>query len=403
MTRTARLLEKIRSRPSAAFRKAAGSPGTRLSSQFADKALVAAFLVLISIPLLGMVFGFDRSFVLEENRILATWPELKPARHVPGAFPARFEAYFNDQFGFRKRLIYWLALVKVQGLHVTSTPGVTLGREGWLYLASDAAVSSFRATRPFTPGQLETYRLILEERSDWLAARGIPYVLVIAPNKDTIYPEFMAPAYNKVSAGSRLAQLVDYMSSHSKVTIRDVRDDLRQAKRVERIYDMTDSHWNLRGGYIAYARIMQALNVYFPQAKAIPRSDFLDVSKSGAGGDLAKMLGIAQELPEKRFTLVPRNGWHFHHTDEAFPIAARCAHPELTMATERTDAKLPRAVLFRDSFAAQLIPFLAEHFERMLCIWDSAFDRAIIERERPGVVIQEIVERALEGALPIDR
>ena len=73
------------------------------------------------------------------------------------------------------------------------------------------------------------------------------------------------------------------------------------------------------------------------------------------------------------------------------------------MATERTDAKLPRAVLFRDSFAAQLIPFLAEHFERMLCIWDSAFDRAIIEHERPGVVIQEIVERSLEGALPVDR
>ena len=125
--------------------------------------------------------------------------------------------------------------------------------------------------------------------------------------------------------------------------------------------------------------------------------------ESGPGGDLAQMLGIADELPEERLKLVPRDGWHFRHTDEAFPIAARCAHPELTMATERTDAKLPRAVLFRDSFAAQLIPFLAEHFERMLCIWDSAFDRAIIEHERPGVVIQEIVERSIEKALPIDR
>ncbi len=124
---------------------------------------------------------------------------------------------------------------------------------------------------------------------------------------------------------------------------------------------------------------------------------------NGPGGDLARMLGIADRLPEERLTLVPRTGWHFRHTDERFVMAARCAYPELTVATERTDAELPRAVLFRDSFAAQLIPFLAEHFQRILCIWDRNFDRAIVEHERPGVVIQEVVERALEQPVPVDR
>jgi alginate O-acetyltransferase complex protein AlgJ len=403
MTKRTFPLEKVRSRPSTVFRKAAGSASAAPSSRLGDKSLVATFLVLISLPLLGMIFGFDRSFVLEENRNLATQPELKLTRRGLGAFPARFEAYFNDQFGFRKRLIYWLAHVKVQGLGVTSTPGVALGRNGWLYLASDAAISSFRRTRPFTPGQLESYRRIVEARRDWLDVRGIPYVLVIPPNKDTIYPEFMPPAYTRVNSRSRLDQLVEHMKSHSNVPIIDLRNNLRQAKQVERVYDLTDSHWNPLGGYIAYARIMQALSAWFPQAQAIPRSEFLCFFESRPGGDLAKMLGIADKLPEERLKLVPRNGWHFHHSDEAFSIAARCAHPELTMATERTDAELPRAVLFRDSFGAQLIPFLAEHFERMLCIWDSAFDRAIIEHEHPGVVIQEIVERSIEGTLPIDR
>ena len=109
------------------------------------------------------------------------------------------------------------------------------------------------------------------------------------------------------------------------------------------------------------------------------------------------MLGIADRLPEVRLKLEPRTGWHFSHSTESFAIAARTDYPELTMATERQDAGLPRAVLFRDSFAAQLIPFLAEHFERMICIWDNDFDRAIVEHERPAVVIQEVVERALEG------
>jgi hypothetical protein len=400
MTRRVGLLENVRFRPSAVYRKPVTSSRARASGRFADVALVAAFLVLISLPLTGMLFGLDRRFVLEENRKLATRPVLILSRQFLSALPARVEAYFNDQFGFRKRLIYWLALVKFQGLGVSSTSGVTLGKCGWLYLASDAAVSSYRATRPFTPDQLEAYRQIIEARRDWLAARGIAYVFIIPPNKDTIYPEFVPRSYNRVNDASRLDQFVEFMKSRSNVPVLDVRDELRQAKQVERVYDVTDSHWNLLGGYVAYAKMMQALCASYPNAQAIARSEFLDQVEPGAGGDLAKMLGIAEELPELRLTLVPRSGWHFRHTDEAFPIAARCAYPELTMATERTNASLPRAVFFRDSFGAQLIHFLAEHFERMLCIWDKNFDRAIVEHEHPGIVIQELVERSLEGALP---
>ena len=113
------------------------------------------------------------------------------------------------------------------------------------------------------------------------------------------------------------------------------------------------------------------------------------------------MLGIPDRLPEARLKLEPRTGWQVYHPDETFAIAAHTAYPELTTATVRPDAALPRAVLFRDSFAAHLIPFLAEHFERMLCIWDRNFDPAIVEHRTPRVVIQEFVERALEGALPV--
>ena len=61
--------------------------------------------------------------MLEENRNLAARPELKLDRaSARGVIRAGFEAYFNDHFGFRKRLIYWLAIAKVRGLGVTSTP-----------------------------------------------------------------------------------------------------------------------------------------------------------------------------------------------------------------------------------------------------------------------------------------
>ena len=163
-------------------RSSARPPAHRLhasrASRHADLALIAVFVVVICLPLSGLILGLDRTFILEENRNLAAWPAIKTDRATLAALSGKVEAYFNDHFGFRKRLIYWLAIVKVQGLGVTSTPGVTLGTNGWLYLASDSAVQSYRVVRPFTSGQLEAFRQLLEARRDWLAARGIPYLLV---------------------------------------------------------------------------------------------------------------------------------------------------------------------------------------------------------------------------------
>jgi hypothetical protein len=71
---------------------------------------------------------------------------------------------------------------------------------------------------------------------------------------------------------------------------------------------------------------------------------------------------------------------------------------------ERSDAGLPRAVMFHDSFGAHLIPYLSEHFRRIVYAWERpdypVFDGALVERERPDVVIQQIVERKLAVYFP---
>ena len=55
----------------------------------------------------------------------------------------------------------------------------------------------------------------------------------------------------------------------------------------------------------------------------------------------------------------------------------------------------PRAIMFQDSFNTNLAPLLAEHFSRILYVDGTRVDPAIIEQERPAIVIQEFVERKL--------
>ena len=58
-------------------------------------------------------------------------------------------------------------------------------------------------------------------------------------------------------------------------------------------------------------------------------------------------------------------------------------------------AGLPRAVMYRDSMAIPLIPLLSENFSRIVYVSGRRLDPALIAREKPDVVIEQMVERAM--------
>jgi hypothetical protein len=399
---TVRQGSKAARRPSQVYRRIAPDLAPAARSKPADIALIALFLVMIALPLLGMILDLDSSFVLDENRVLAPRPEVKLDRASLGAFPQKLEAYFNDHFGLRQRLIHWLSMATVKGLCVSSSRHVALGRQGWLYLAGDRPIQYYRGLRPFTTDQLERYRQTLEARRDWLAGRGIHYLFVILPNKDTVYPDFMPREYTKVQPRSRCDQLIEFVKAHSNVRIVDVRDAMRVAKEHERVYDMTDTHWNPRGAFVAYRRIIEELSAWFPDLEAQPRSSFRDVETVQPGGDLARTLGLVQEMPEWRLGLERIGPRQSREMDKVLPRPAGFGPGRIPIATVCADTKLPRALMFHDSFAVHLVPFLSEHFERIVYYWHTDFDRAVVEREHPDVVIHEIVERTLTGEIPAD-
>src|SRR5260370_291600 len=102
-----------------------------------DNVLLAVlFLILLSLPVASTVLGWDTAG-LEEKRLLAPPPALKLEWKALKDFPGQFEAYFNDHFGFRDRLIRWHNYAKVRWLRVSPSPKVFVGRRGWLYYAAE--------------------------------------------------------------------------------------------------------------------------------------------------------------------------------------------------------------------------------------------------------------------------
>jgi len=361
-----------------------------------DRLLIVVFLVLLALPPLGTMLGIQRATEDEQNRELVAFPHLGLTAASWRAFPDGFTKYFEDNFAFRPLLVRWQATARAKAFHVSPSRSVIRGRDGWWFYADDGAMRDYAEAPPFTTAELEEWRQTLQDTTDWMHARGIAYLFVMAPDKQQMYPEYM-PATIRHTSPSRMDQLAAYLHQHSTVPVLDLRPVLERGKTHERIYHRTDTHWNDRGAYIGYSAIISALSKSVPGLRPQPRDMFDATVVHRDGLDLARMMWLTKVLDEDDLMLVPRR-----------PRAARVVEPlnpephgiEARLVTTLPDTTQPRAIVFRDSFGSALIPFLSEHFSRAVYLWQNNADPGVVLQERPNVVIQELVGRRLSTLTP---
>jgi hypothetical protein len=336
--------------------------------------------------------------LLKENRTLALRPALGTTPRLWRRFVVHYREYFNDHFGLRALLVRIHARIWVAWLNSAPNERILLGREGWLYLnRSDLGIESTRVAAPFTPQDLERWRQVLERRRDVLGQRGITYLFTVAPDKSTIYPEYLPPSVTRLNPQSRLEQLLEYLRRHSDVTAVDLRPPLLAAKRERPVYYQTDTHWNKWGAYVAYREIMAALPRRYPGLEAKPASRFsIERLAKKISGDLADMGGLGGYLREDDILLTPRSPGISRTVSSQ---SGRSGEIE-SCATESPDPDAPRLVMLHDSFGDNLQPLLAEHFRRATFFRTPKVSLQVLDREKPDLVIQQIVERSLVNAPP---
>jgi hypothetical protein len=371
--------------------------GSNRSHRLEPLATALVFLLALVIPGAGLALGVDRVNVSEsEMRELAQFPKWSWQGPALRAWPGKFQRYFEDHFALRNRLMAWRSRFLWSALGVSSSPTVIAGRHGWLFYADDGGIEDYLQTEVPTTARLEAWRLLIERTHDWLASRGIRYLFVVAPDKQMIYPELMPRTLHRMRSEFQVDHLVAYMRRHSDVDILDLRQAVSEARGDELLYHRYDTHWNDRGGLVGYRAILKRLQGWFPALHPLARSDF-DQSPLVPSGDRTTMLGLMDPGKASMPGLVLRRGWAYRVVEPATPDPYG---EEGRRVTEIDDPKLPRAVMFRDSFAGQLIPYLSEHFGRAVYLWQNELDPNIVLRERPDVVIQEFVARHLVTYVP---
>lgn len=151
-------------------------------------------------------------------------------------------------------------------------------------------------------------------------------------------------------------------------------------------YGHQDTHWRAEGAVLAYRLIIEALGL-----RALKPHEIESIP--GVMNDLGIKIG-AEPVVEPQYA-IPTLPHHVEVLNNHIKPLGNL------IVTEIDDPKLPTAVIFRDSFLTSSHRLFAQHFRRLVYVWQPNLDLVIIERERPDFIVTEQAERFLV-AVPDD-
>ena len=255
------------------------------------------------------------------------------------------------------------------GTKVTPPPTatqVTIGTHGWFFLEGVLQ----RACAPFIP-----FKAALTEWEALIAAiraSGRRVELLVAPDKSTIYPEYLSPSTPDLACGeagsAALWQQIESAGAR-RAGIIGLRQPLLALKHSSSalLYFQGDSHWNSLGSMAMAEASLPPLS----SDVAVKPSEIVHTGTVQFGGDLLGLLGQTGSAPAPTATIQRAAG--------APKIAAK-------------------TLLLGDSYADSAVPEMTPYFEQLTELnWNEASpDQQVAAIVGSQDVILETVEREFD-------
>lgn len=327
-----------------------------------NKLLGIVFLcVIMLVPLITIA---DRSFFNKDAETGNT-AEISPIAAV---------GEFLDDIPFRKSLAKFntkLTRKITNSMYINSTQ-VILGKNNWLFLRETQ--QDYERVNCFSEKQKEQITEQLLKLKGLLEESGIEFVIYIAPNKATIYPEYMPETIFQRNSVSRADDLIEYIRANSDIKVVDPKKELLEAKELDTIYYTSDTHWNELGGYVGVQVLLRELFGFEDKLTA----DKIVSYEGSRDGDLAKIGNITDIYKDTLLYEVP-----FVKLDSSF----------------YSDKKI---YCIGDSFWEAIEKYLPFYIKESKYVHFSELDCMNLFEYEPDIVVWELVERSLDMYLDYD-
>ena len=353
------------------------------------------FCIFLCLPLLATISPRIQPNLpaIEEKRVLTKFPGFPEINiYTLKSYTHKYEKYFNDQFGLRKLFLRSLALYRFHVFGGSISSDVMIGKEDWLFANRYNTLDAYRGYKWFSSDDLIKIKNYLEKKQALLAERGIDYLYVIAPNKQSIYPEYFPARFTKYGE-NYVDTFVEFMRDNSDVDILDLRHSLIKNKNKGQLYYRTDTHWNSLGAYYAYREIIKRLQKSHPDIKLVTKEQLESIKEKSFSGDITDLMALSGVLTETVTNLKLKNAKALITLNEKVTNQ---------IVTKNPDLAGPRVLMFRDSFTIHLQPFLSESFSFVKYIWTGNWPieeelLSQLDKVKPDIVIEERIENEVRA------
>lgn len=366
--------------------------------------LCALFVLILVAPLLIWYFSDDRTISDVEKRYLAQKPSVTSAKALIETFPVQFESYYNDQFGWRESFVHYHNLLKFKMFGTSANDSVIVGKNDWLFFNTNGSFKDYFSGVFIDELHLERYAQILSDRRDWLAAKGIHYLVMPIPNKAQVYPEFLPDRISQYNEFSQYDRVIETLSKNDRFKeLVDAKAILLQAKKSAQIYFKTDTHWNENGVAAIYAELVKKLSQWFKTITPLQiasnniEEEFI--------GDLTYTLNLQDSIDEKGpkvqwqspCDITPLIPYDLKMASDLYQNVVETHYP----VTNGCPLKNNKALVIHDSFGLYLQPLISQHFGSVIYSSNIEFNGLIplIDKEKPDVVIDMRVDRNLTSLM----
>lgn len=325
------------------------------------------FAALLLLVFLINLITPTRSFSEKENRVLSSRPEISWAQISSGQFQEKFETYVNDQFVLRDFWVTFKANVDLI-LGKRESNGVYLGRKSYLMEAFKAPKQEDMDT---TLQSMKKYR---ERYPD------IEQVALIAPTSVSINAAYLPKSAPVDDQNAYIDQLQQSLTD-SNIRFVDIRKSFKEHQK-EDLYYHTDHHWTTLGAYYAFIALGKELGVdtgKYSYKSSVATEDFQ--------GTLSAKTGFLSNKKEEILVYLPKDDAYprsvINYVDEQKKSASFYAtknllgrdkyslffdsnHAQVKIST--TVDNTETLLIFKDSYANCLVPFLAPYYHKIIMI-----------------------------------
>lgn len=328
-------------------------------------------------------YPFVREYLDEtnyENRYMTEKPILSIANYT--VYAQQYEQYFNDHLPYKNQLVRGVNLLKYY-VFQENVGQVINGQDGWLFYAGANAINCYKRNSYFDEAYMQETVQNLTQINQRMKQRDIQFCVLILPNKEEVYGEYMPDYYIQPELPNRTDVLTDYIWRNSDVVLVYPKTEMREEKDEYQLYFKYDTHYNCLGAFIAYEQVLEALGeerMYLSdcEVKQTSRND-----RASALNDLEKMMNFSGVLEED-----------YEYYLSEYPLLENWEQEE---NYNKNAVIKEKVLLVGDSFRISLLPYLFKDFENVKVVDSIDYSQEILEEYQPDIVIWELLERSDEN------